>query len=201
MAEEVTAMRGLTLHRPWDEAIVRGEKTIENRPWKPWPKVIGERIAIHAGKKYDHDAAAWIRRRGVRLFSTMDSHRTRAGAVVGVARVVGYVTRDKAGNLEHAGLSADELAAALDSPWGFGPVRWVLADAVPIEPIPHPGALALWRVPDGTGEDERNLLEELEDRLERPWFVCAGCRRLMPYEDGAADDMPDHCARCWEAAQ
>jgi len=43
------AMRALTLRQPWAWAIVHGQKRIENRPWKPWRDIIGQRIAIHAG--------------------------------------------------------------------------------------------------------------------------------------------------------
>ena len=31
-------------------------------------------------------------------------------------------------------------------------------------------------------------------------YQCAGCRRWRPWCDGAHDDMPDHCDRCWAEA-
>lgn len=31
-------------------------------------------------------------------------------------------------------------------------------------------------------------------------FRCVGCRRWVPWDDGADDDMPEHCAACWAAA-
>lgn len=31
-------------------------------------------------------------------------------------------------------------------------------------------------------------------------YLCAGCGRWRPWSDGAADDMPDHCDRCWALA-
>ena len=43
------------------------------------------------------------------------------------------------------------------------------------------------------------IVAEME-RLQRASFVCAGCKRRVPNEFGAADDMPDHCDDCWEAA-
>ena len=46
-------MHALTLIQPWATAIMQFGKDIENRPWAPWPDVIGKRIAIHAGKKVD----------------------------------------------------------------------------------------------------------------------------------------------------
>lgn len=53
-------MRALTLWRPWPWAIFRAPlhsaKRIENRPWKPWPSIIGKRIVLHAGKAFQKDA-------------------------------------------------------------------------------------------------------------------------------------------------
>lgn len=31
-------------------------------------------------------------------------------------------------------------------------------------------------------------------------YVCDGCGRRRPMCDGADDDMPDHCDRCWAEA-
>lgn len=28
-------------------------------------------------------------------------------------------------------------------------------------------------------------------------FRCAGCAEWVGWDDGAADDMPEHCSRCW----
>ena len=44
-------MKALTLHQPWASLIARGVKTIETRSWRPPGSLIGERIAIHAGKQ------------------------------------------------------------------------------------------------------------------------------------------------------
>ena len=46
-------MRALTLWQPWAHAVAHLGKRIENRPWKPWPAVIGTRVAIHAAAKVD----------------------------------------------------------------------------------------------------------------------------------------------------
>lgn len=37
-------------------------------------------------------------------------------------------------------------------------------------------------------------------RRHHDWFTCAGCRRFRPPEEGCADDLPDHCDRCWVQA-
>ncbi len=50
-------MRALTVQQPWAFAIATGHKTVENRTRQhPWTSAIGKRIAIHAGKAWDHTA-------------------------------------------------------------------------------------------------------------------------------------------------
>ena len=42
----------LTLYQPWASLIAARKKTIETRHWRAPNSLIGEYIAIHAGKKY-----------------------------------------------------------------------------------------------------------------------------------------------------
>ena len=44
-------MKAITLHQPWASLIAEGRKKFETRSWPPPEKLIGERIAIHAGKQ------------------------------------------------------------------------------------------------------------------------------------------------------
>ena len=44
-------MKAITLHQPWASLIAHGVKTIETRSWAPPRSLLGERIAIHAGKR------------------------------------------------------------------------------------------------------------------------------------------------------
>jgi len=57
---------GLTIIQPWAAAIALGPKRIENRTWRPSNRMLGEFIAIHAGKKVDTswvtEAFIWDRR-------------------------------------------------------------------------------------------------------------------------------------------
>ena len=46
-------MRALTLHQPWASLIADGRKAVETRSWAPPVALLGERIAIHAGKVVD----------------------------------------------------------------------------------------------------------------------------------------------------
>lgn len=31
-------------------------------------------------------------------------------------------------------------------------------------------------------------------------YKCVGCNRWVPWSNGAADDMPNHCDDCWSKA-
>lgn len=43
-------MKALTICQPYADQIVKGEKVIENRSWPAPRRLVGQRIAIHAGK-------------------------------------------------------------------------------------------------------------------------------------------------------
>jgi len=132
----------LTLWRPWPHAILFGGKRIENRPWKPWASIIGKRIAVHAGLRYDDAGAAWMRAQ--ELYDPPEGPWCPAGVIVGTARVTGFVE-------------------ASDDPWFVGPFGWLLADVEAFDmPVACRGAQGLWRVPAGLlgpqrGADQREL--------------------------------------------
>lgn len=124
----------LTLHQPWVDAVFDEHlaKDVENRSWPPPRKLLGRRVALHAGATYDHDSALWVERTfGVALRPSESEH----GAVLGVARVPRAFRSGDAG---------DPLAA---SRWAFGPWCWVLEDLVRVVPVPCRGAQRLWRLP------------------------------------------------------
>jgi hypothetical protein len=131
-------MLALTLWRPWDHAILYGGKRIENRRWRPWENIINQRIALHAGMKYDTEGAEWMIRQ--KLYTPPAPSESIAGAIVGTAIVTGYVREsddpwfigcDQQGSLEG----------------GYG---WLLADVVALEaPVICRGAQGLWKVPEG----------------------------------------------------
>ena len=68
-------MKAITLHQPWASLIAVGAKKIETRSWRPPDDLIGQTIAIHAGKKIvnfgsgssfnravtEHLGAEWLR--------------------------------------------------------------------------------------------------------------------------------------------
>lgn len=125
-------MKALTLKQPWAWAVAHAGKDVENRTWKPPQSVIGQRIAIHAGKAWDHDG-------DLTLCRLVDGPYLQGpgtvtyGAIVAVATVKGVV---------FGGIA-----------WFYhwftgGPYGWFLTDVIALpEPIPCKGAQGLWNVP------------------------------------------------------
>src|SRR5690348_5615469 len=74
-------MRAITIHQPWAELIVRGEKDVENRSWRTHHR---GPLLIHAGARAD---AASFAEHGV----SDDAERS---AIIGVVEVVDC-TRDR----------------------------------------------------------------------------------------------------------
>lgn len=124
-------MKAITIHRPWSWAIAQGFKGVENRTWRPGARVVGSRIAIHAGRRYDPEARLWIRHAcGIVV---PDETECPTG-IVAIATI-------------------DRVVDQSDSPWFVGPIGWVLVDVEALaNPIPCPGAQGLWDVPNEIAE-------------------------------------------------
>lgn len=145
-------MFALTIKQPWALWICHFGKRIENRVWRPPQNVIGQTIAIHAGKTESltgdeiasalefvderklgeaNDEKIWRRQQdGGYKFSAgpMPLRECPSGAIVAVARLASVV-------------------AASDDPWFVGPFGWVLDDVRVIEPVPCRGQQGLWELP------------------------------------------------------
>jgi hypothetical protein len=151
-------MLALTIQQPFASAIVHGPKRIENRMWRPPPYVIGQRIAIHAGKT--------VYRRGTpvlqRLWGDMpELESLPRGAILGTARLA----------------SVQPLATAPPavrmSPWSTGPICWCLDRVRALdEPVYCRGRRRLWRVPS-----EIQSMMELGPMAahEGPETICSAC--------------------------
>jgi hypothetical protein len=147
-------MRALTLHRPWDFAMAHGGKDIENRPWKPWPSVVGARIALHAGMHYDDGGAGYIDSL-LGLGKAPTASQSRGGFIVATTRIEGWVHEDGS----YFGVPPEVAREARRSRWFMGPFGWICADTRPLhEPVPCRGAQGLWAVPIGV--ETRVLLQE-----------------------------------------
>lgn len=119
-------MRALTIRQPWADAIVHGEKRIENRTWTT---AHTGPILIHAGSAYDP-----VARLIITDWTALNSWPDARGAVIGVAQLNGH---------HHA-------ADACCAPWGEPTsVHWELSDVRPLpKPVPAKGRLGLWRPSD-----------------------------------------------------
>ena len=139
----------LTLHRPWEWAIARGFKPVENRGWPPPPQVRGKLIALHAGKSYDEDGAQWMAdcRDELGVTEAVPGPTSPSGVIVAIARVVGALRIDVTPHVA-LGLEPADSARVVASPWAGGPWCWLLDDVVQLaEPVPCRGAQKLWPVP------------------------------------------------------
>ena len=146
----------ITLHQPWASLIASGIKKVETRPWPAPARLVGQRIAIHAGRRL-------IRRPGDAIEGELRARLGEnwrvvvpTGAVVatavlaGTARVAhidpltGHAVHDPGAEV---GCAAGRGRTPID-PWGdFSVGRWLWflddVEALP-EPIPAIGRQSFW---------------------------------------------------------
>ena len=79
-------MKAITLHQPWASLIACGLKTIETRSWTPPQSLVGQRIAIHAGKRAPD---SWEWNDDIRLACEHWDFDMPLGAVVATAQLAG----------------------------------------------------------------------------------------------------------------
>jgi hypothetical protein len=150
-------VKALTVHAPWGWAIAYAGKNVENRSWKPPQSLIGQRIAIHQGKRTNE----WARRFLANLCNPIvegpfepDIH---LGCIVATAvvegafwQVAGCPQVRKRDPLPEQLLSrtSEYISTSVrNSRWYLGGVGWLLTDVIALpEPIPHKGAQGLWNV-------------------------------------------------------
>lgn len=142
MADELLA---LTFIQPWGTAVLQLGKDVENRPWAPWPRVIGKRITVHAGAKVDkRDAWGLLPQLG-----ELDLATVPRSALLGTVRLIGFFDV-RNGQQRHGFTHDEQVLDALGSKWRAMDAKfwWVFDEPLVLpEPIPCPGSLSLWRVP------------------------------------------------------
>ena len=147
----------ITLHQPWASLIALGIKMVETRSWPAPVRLVGQTVAVHAGKRV-------VRKPGVGIENEMcarlgeDWHRTiPGGAVLATATLAGMARVERV--YARAGLAVHDLsteagcAVGLEQtqidPWGdFSPSRWLwfLSDVGTLpEPVPAVGHQSFWR--------------------------------------------------------
>lgn len=130
----------MTLHRPWPWAIFcidPGDepKDLENRTWRPPGALIGQRVAIHAGKTWDQSGLEFIRRLG---YDCPDDGPEHPFGIIGTVRLTGTM-----GPIE-----TTKKHRALFSKWYMGRVGWLITDPVKLEsPLACSGKQRFWNVP------------------------------------------------------
>lgn len=123
----IPELRGLTLWRPWDIAMCRLGKDIENRPKPPPKALVGALIALYTGQHFDKAGSEKIQRLTGKPLTHWDS---LPGYIVGVMRLTGFVTSS-------------------DSKWFTGPFGITFTDLRSIEPVACKPKIAMgwWRMP------------------------------------------------------
>lgn len=125
-------MKAFTLWRPWPWAFIYAGKRLENRTWHLPRSLLGQRVALHAGKTFSADDAAWIEDTFGLSVPPQSDHPT------GIVATAVY-----RGTAAEHGLEED--------PWYFGPVGWVFDGIRGLpEPVACRGAQGLWTVPEAT---------------------------------------------------
>lgn len=142
-------MKALTIWQPWAWAIADSSKRVENRDWRPPADLIGQWIAIHAGKRYDKSGAESIRSELGLIVPKHDD--LPQGAIVAVAVI------------DRVEDSSDD-SPAWDDPWFVGAFGWYLRDVTKIDPVACNGAQKLWNVPSRVLEQVRIGFREARER-------------------------------------
>jgi hypothetical protein len=148
-------MKALTIWQPWASLLAHGIKAYETRSWAPPRDLMGERIAIHAGKTdrgLDIYAASCALDHAT-CERTAALHHLRAahGGLDDLPRGVILATATLAFAVETNG----PIGSAVLPPeralgdWRPGRWAWRLVDAVVLaRPIRCPGQQGLWDVDD-----------------------------------------------------
>ena len=144
-------MYAITLHQPWASLIALGLKTVETRSWSAPARLVGQRIAVHAGKRLVRQPGDAIERElrarwedDWRVIIPTDVVAATA-VLAGMARVesvdpmTGHAVHDPG---TEVGCAAGKGRTPVD-PWGdFSCGRWLWflddVEALP-EPVPAVG--------------------------------------------------------------
>jgi hypothetical protein len=166
-------MLALTLWRPWDTALLVLGKPVENRNWPPPMSLVGQRFALHSGKKWDEGGACRVveisNAAGVApvvIGAALERAEKLESAIIGTVRLARVIRRVEVRELPPHQMGfkgAVAYSAAQDplqaSPWFFGDFGWVCEDPFLLpEPVPCRGAQKLWKLPPGV--EARVLAQE-----------------------------------------
>ena len=140
-------MKAITIIQPFASLIAVGAKTFETRSWRGSSSLLGERIAIHAGMKFDDLSWAPADLRAEVRYALGDRWQRSVprGAIVATATLADYVLTDRAGAQYPERIFGD---------WGPGRWAWRLIDVV-AEEVPNVrGRQRVWEWEPGVQPDE-----------------------------------------------
>ena len=134
-------MKALTISQPFASMIISGIKWVENRTWSAPSSVVGQRIAIHAGK-------------GRQYLIAKDLLQYPTGAILATARLEVCFNLSHFLELKYRGekIADERISKAMFHVHSEGPVCWVLSDVSPCKPIVIGGKQGLWDVPEDIEE-------------------------------------------------
>ena len=150
-------MYAITLHQPWASLIALGIKTVETRSWPAPARLVGQRIAIHAGRRVVRQPGAAIERELREHLGNDWRRAVPAGAVLATATLAGVAKVERVDLLTNQAIHdvSTEIGHGVPlggtniDPWGdFSAGRWLwFLDDVEVlpEPIPAVGRQSLWR--------------------------------------------------------
>ena len=147
----------ITLHQPWASLIALGLKTVETRSWPAPARLMGQRIAVHAGKRLVRQPGERIERELLAQWGENWRGIIPIGAVVATATLAGMAQVEYmdllSGHAMHVigtetGFAGGAARIRID-PWGdFRPGRWLWflddVEALP-QAVPVVGRQSLWR--------------------------------------------------------
>jgi hypothetical protein len=144
-------MNTLTIWQPWCSAIPAGLKKIETRGWPAPISAIGQRIAIHAAKRWTREETdfwtSWRLQAGASELMAFENIGI-AGVLETMPRSCVVATAVLADCRRSEDLMADGLLTEREQQWGnFTPGRfgWMFSDVRPLtKPIPASGLQKLW---------------------------------------------------------
>jgi hypothetical protein len=155
-------MRAISLWQPWASLVAIGAKRIETRHWPVPQHILGQRIAIHAAKRWTQEEAALLTQEPFRSvlernFGIMaeDTRLFREvlpfGAVIATATLTECLSTN--GTRRDGPKYADwvhNLSVTEEAFGNYGPDRfgWVLQNIIALpEPIPFKGAQGFFEAP------------------------------------------------------
>ena len=131
-------IQAITLHQPWASLVACGAKSIETRSWAPPKRLIGQRIAIHAGKQPIKNLKNNLSQATANKLGKDWPHNLPLGAIIATAELVSVQQIKQSSTLP----KGDEK---LFGDYNLGRWMWQLGDIQPLKsPIEARGWQGFW---------------------------------------------------------